>query len=61
MGQRGQGKGGNVPENRDQKNQFTPERDATAMQPGKILLEWKSKEVSDAGKAAQDTARCSAR
>jgi hypothetical protein len=46
---RASGEGGEAPEDPDQKTDFKSERSRSALQAGKILLQWKTREVSDAG------------
>ena len=49
MGGPGIGKGGKAPEKPEEKTDFKSERSRSALTAGKILLQWKTKEVSDPG------------
>jgi len=53
MGDYGIGEGGVAPEKDSVKTDFTPERSKSALHAGKILLQWKTQEVSDPGKARE--------
>jgi hypothetical protein len=53
MGGPGVGEGGVAPEKDSVKTDFTPERSKSALHAGKILLQWKTQEVSDPGKARE--------
>lgn len=54
MGGPGQGEGGVAPEDPNQEEGYNPEHAPTVMQPGKVLMEWKSKEVSNPGEAKRE-------
>jgi hypothetical protein len=51
MGGRGTGRGGKAPEDDSLTSDFQSEKSQTAMQAGKILLQWKTKELGVGGKA----------
>ena len=57
MGGPGQGRGNIALEDPTQKNQFQTQRSRSALTAGKILLTWKTKEVSDPGEAVKDYAK----
>ncbi len=51
MGGSGIGRGNIAPEDPDAKTDFTPEKSRSAMTAGKILMQWKTKELAPAGEA----------
>ncbi len=54
MGGPGIGRGGKAPEKPEEKTDFKTERSRSAYTAGKILLQWKTKEMSDAGSVKGD-------
>ncbi len=49
----GIGEGGKAPEKDDEKTDFQSERSRSAFKAGKILLQWKTRELSDPGAARE--------
>ncbi len=54
MGQRGQGEGGKAPEKDDADTDFKPDQARSALTAGKMLLKWKERGISHAGKAKEE-------
>ena len=54
MGSKGIGKGGEAPEKPEEDTDFTPERSRSAFQAGKVLLQWKTRKLSDPGSVKTD-------
>jgi hypothetical protein len=50
----GTGKGGKAPEDDEQKTDFKPEKSRSALTAGKLLLQWKTKGLSEAGRAREE-------
>lgn len=57
MGNKGRGRGGKAPEDPDAESDFVPEQSRSAMTAGKILMEWKTKGLADAGSSKVEYAR----
>ena len=57
MGGPGIGRGGKAPEKPEEKTDFTPERSRSAYKAGKILLQWKTRQVSDPGTVRENYQR----
>jgi len=53
MGPKGIGKGGEAPEKPDEVTDYKSERSRSAFQAGKILLQWKTKQLSDPGSVTE--------
>jgi hypothetical protein len=53
MGGPGRGRGGNAPENEGATSDFKSEQSRSALQAGKILMEWKTKEAAEVGQARE--------
>ena len=53
MGGPGRGRGGVAPENEQASSDFKSEQSRSALQAGKILMEWKTKEMAEAGQARE--------
>jgi len=50
----GQGEGGRAPEDEGLESAFKPEKSPTTLTQGKMLLQWKTKEVGESGARAED-------
>jgi len=53
MGGPGRGRGGTAPENETASSDFKSEQSRSALQAGKILMEWKTQEMAEAGHARE--------
>jgi hypothetical protein len=56
MGGPGQGEGGKAPEDDTLATAYKPEKSPTTLQAGKLLMQWKTRGVSDPGKADENFA-----
>lgn len=53
MGGPGRGRGGTAPENETASSDFKSEQSRSALQAGKVLMEWKTQEMAEAGQARE--------
>ncbi len=53
MGNRGQGEGGEAPEDETLETDFKKEKSSSSLVAGRMLMEWKTKGVSEAGEAVE--------